>query len=311
MCEYASEDCSADGMVGTADGTWHNAEGGFRVEGEVLRVSEECTGEDGGHARVLHADFDGNGTFFGGVELEQTTDIVTEYITKGVVQEYDSEHEGNKAHAVRQKLRTYGHDYAADDQCETDDAHSGHVCLKFLKSCALAEEVVAGKPDHDREDCHVKDVEEHANGIYFDARVGEPKDQNWSHERGEERACHRHTDGVSDIAFSQETHHVARNAARAATDKHDADSQIRVQSENLCERECDEWHDGVLCHGTEENVAGAFHQIADVVHGNGKAHAEHDDAENDGACVPVHPAEEYRGEKRDNRAGDNEEGGIC
>ena len=92
------------------------------------------------------------------------------------MQEHDGEHKRDKPHAVRQELRTYGHDDAADDQCEADDAHGGHVCLEFLKACAFAEEVVAGKADNNRENRHVKDVEEHANGVHFDARVGKPKD---------------------------------------------------------------------------------------------------------------------------------------
>ena len=175
MREYASENRSADGVVGTADGARHNAEGGFRVDGEVLRVGEERAGEDCGHACVLHADFDGNGTFFGGVKLEQTTDIVTEYVTEGVMQEYNGEHERDKPHAVRQELRTYGHDDAADNQCEADDAHGRHICLEILKPCTLAEEVVASESDGNRENRHVKDVEEHADGVHFDARVGKPK----------------------------------------------------------------------------------------------------------------------------------------
>ena len=176
MREDSGENRSADGMVGTADGTRHNAEGCFWVEGEVIRVGEKCAGEDCSHACVLHADFDGNSALLGGVEFEQTTDIVAEHVTEGVVQEHDGEHERNKAHAVRQKLRTYGHDDAADNQRKADDAHGWHVGLKFLKARALAEEVVAGKADDNREDCHVKDVEEHADGVHFDARIGEPKD---------------------------------------------------------------------------------------------------------------------------------------
>ena len=175
MRKDSSEDCSADGMVGAADGAWDHAEGGFRVNGEILRVGEECAGEDCCHACVLHADFDGNGALLGGVELEQATDIVAEHVTEGVMQKHHSEHERDKPHAVRQELRTYGHDHAADNQCEADDAHGRHICLEFLESRALAEEVVAGETDNNREDCHVKDVEEHADGVHFDARVGKPK----------------------------------------------------------------------------------------------------------------------------------------
>ena len=183
--------------------------------------------------------------------------------------------------------------------------------MEFLEACALAEEVVAGETDHNRENGHVKDVEEHADGVHFDARVGKPKDQKRSHERGEKRTCHCHAHGICHVAFSQETHDVARNATWAATDENNADSQIRVKSKNLCECKCDERHDGVLRHGAEENVGGAFHQVADVVHGNGKAHAEHDNAENNRACVAVYPAKKRGDEKRDDRTCDNEKRCVC
>lgn len=101
MCEYAGEDCSADGVVGTADGARHDAEGCFRVEGEILRIGEECACEDGCHAGILHANFDGYGALLGGVELEQTTDAVAEYVTEGVMQEHDGEYERDKPDAVR------------------------------------------------------------------------------------------------------------------------------------------------------------------------------------------------------------------
>ena len=175
MRKGAGEDCSADGMVGAADGTRHNAEGCFRVEGEVIRVGEECCGEDCCHACVLHADFNRDGTFLGGVELEQTPDIVAENVTETIVEKYHGEYERDKPHAVSEKLRTHGHDHTADNQCEADDAHGRHVCLEFLESGTLAEKVVAGETDDNREDCHVKDVEEHADGVHFDARVGKPK----------------------------------------------------------------------------------------------------------------------------------------
>ena len=175
MREYASEDCSADGVVGTADGARHDAEGGFRVDGEVLRIGEECSGEDCCHACVLHADFDRDGAFFGGVEFEQTTDAIAEHVTESVMQKHYGEHKRDKSHAVSEKLRTHGHDHTADNQREADDAHGRHVCLEFLEPGTLAEKVVAGETDENRENGHVKDVEEHADGVHFDARVSEPE----------------------------------------------------------------------------------------------------------------------------------------
>lgn len=208
MGENTGEDCATDGMVGAADGAWHNAEGGFRVEGEILRVCEECAGEDCCHACVLHADFNGDGALLGGVEFEQTTDIVAEYVAETVMQKYYRKDERDKAKSVREKLWANGHDNATDDQCKADNAHGGHVRLKFLEACALAKKVVAGEADCNREDGHVKDVEEHADCVHFDARVSEPKDQKRGHERSEERACHGHAHGIGHVAFSQEAHNV-------------------------------------------------------------------------------------------------------
>ena len=172
----SGEDRSADGVVSAADGARYYAEGGFRVDGEVLRVGKECAGEDCCHACVLHADFNCDGALFGRVEFEQTTDAIAEHVTETVVAKHYGEHEGDKPEAVCKELRTYGHDHAADNQRKADDAHGRHIRLEFLESCTLAEEVVAGESDGNRENRHVKDVEEHADGVHFDARVGKPKD---------------------------------------------------------------------------------------------------------------------------------------
>ena len=221
--ENSGEDCTADGMVGAADGARHDAEGRFRVKGEILRVCKECSCEDGCHACVLHTDFDGDGALLGGVELEQTTNAVAEHVAEAVMQKYHRKDERDKAKSVREKLWANGHDNATDDQCKTDNAHGGHVRLEFLEACALAKKVVAGEADSNRENRHIEDVEEHAYGVHFDACVGKPKDQKRCHERCKERACHGHAHGVGHIAFCQKAHDVARNATRAATDENNAD----------------------------------------------------------------------------------------
>ena len=174
--------------------------------------------------------------------------------------------------------------------------------MELLEASTLAKEIVAGETDSNRENGHVKDVAEHADGVHFDACVGKPKDQKRCHERCKERACHGHAHGICHIAFSQKTHDVARNATRAATDENNADGQIRVKPEDLRKRKRDERHDGVLRDRSEEDIAGTFHQVADVVHGNGEAHAEHDDAENNRACVAVNPAKKRGDEKSVNPA---------
>ena len=53
-----------------------------------------------------------------------------------------------------------------------------------------------------------------------------------------------------------------------------------------------------------------FHQVPDVVHRYGEAHAQHDDAENDGGYIPVDPAECDRDKECDYCACDNKGGSV-
>ena len=183
--------------------------------------------------------------------------------------------------------------------------------MEFLEAGAFTPKVVAGESDENRENRHVEDVEEHADSVHFDARVRKPKYQKRSHQRGKKRACHGHAHGIRHIAFSQKAHNVARNTAWAATDENNADGQIRVKPEDLRECKRDKRHDGILRDRTEEDVAGTFHQVADVVHGNGEAHAEHNDAENYRTRVAVDPAKERGDKKRDDCACDDEKRCVC
>ena len=209
MRKNAGEDCSADGMVRATDGTRHNAKNCFWVECDILGIGEERCGEDCGHACVLHSDFNSYSALFCSVEFEKAAHAVTENIAESVMAEHYREYEGDKSHTVCEKLRANGDDNATYNQSKPNHAYGGHVRLKFFKTRTLAKEVVASKPDDNRENCDVKDVEEHTDGVHFDARVGEPKDQKRSHEWREECADHGHAYGISHVTFGQETHHVA------------------------------------------------------------------------------------------------------
>ena len=221
------------------------------------------------------------------------------------MEEHHRKHEEEERKPVRKQVRTHRHDDAAHNQCKANHAYRGHIRTYFLEHRILAQEVVAGKADQDRSDRHVQDIQEHPLGVHVDARIGKPEHEQRGHEGSKQGRDHRHAHGIRHVPFGKETHHIARDATRAAAHENDAHGQVRVEPENLGEREGHQRHDSVLCARPEQNVERLLHEVLHVVDGDGKAHAEHDDAQDDGTRVAVHPAKKDGGEKRDNSATDD------
>ena len=88
--------------------------------------------------------------------------------------------------------------------------------------------MVANKPDGNRRDRHIQNIQEHSLRVHIDASIGKPQHQQRSHEGRKQRRDHRHAHGISHVTPGEETHDVARDTARAATHEDDADGEIRV-----------------------------------------------------------------------------------
>ncbi len=308
--EEIREHRSADGMVGTAQGARHHAKHRLGILRHVFGIGKESHGKHRCHTGILHSDLDGDGPFFCCIELEKLTHAVAKHIAERIVTEHHCKYQENQAKTVRKQLRTHRHDDATHNHHEANHAHRGHIRLDFLEHGTLAKEIVAEEPDRDRRNRYIKNVQEHSLRIHVDARIGKPQHKQRSHDRRKERRDHRHAHGVRDIATGQEAHDVARDTARTAPHQDDTHGKVGIEPENLREAECNKRHDRVLCNRTEQNVKRLLHQVTNVVYRNGKAHTQHDDAENDGGYIPVNPAESDGHEECDYCACDDKGGSV-
>lgn len=224
--------------------------------------------------------------------------------------EHYREHEEEKSKSVGKQLRAHRHHDTAHDAHKADNAHRRHIRLDFLEDGTLAQKMVAQKSDGNRRDSHIQDIQEHALRVHVNTRVGKPQHKQRSHNGRKQGRNHRHAHGIRNVALRQETHDIAGNASGTATDEDDAHRKVGIQTEHFRKSERDERHDGVLRDGSEQNVKRLLHQVPDIVHRNGEAHAQHDDAEDNGGNIPVDPAECGRNEECDDCACDNERGSV-
>ena len=297
-------------MVCATDGTRNHANRSLRVCRHVLGIREERRRKHGRHARILHTHLDSDGAFFCGIELEDAPDGIAQHVAEPVVEEHYRKHQEEQRESVREQVRANRHDNTTHNQRKANHADRGHVRAHFLEHRILAQEVVAGKANQDRRNRHVQDIQEHSLRVHVDARIGKPQHQQRSHEGRKQGRDHRHAHRVGHVTLGQEAHHVARDATRAAAHENDAHGKVRVQPENLGEGEGHQGHDGVLRAGAQQNVERLLHEVLHVVDSNGEAHAEHDDAQDNGTRVAMHPAEKDGSEERDNSATDDNQGCV-
>ena len=100
-----------------------------------------------------------------------------------------------------------------------------------------------------------------------------------------------HSHRKSHIAMAEITHDVARNAARTASHQQDSERQGWIKMPHMYQGVSHARHDDELGAGTDEDIQRALSQNLEVVGGQGQAHGEHDDAENDGLSSSAHPVE--------------------
>ena len=306
MCDNSP----AYGMVGAAYRAGHHANRSLRVCRHVFRVCKEGRRKHGRHARVLHAHLDSDGALLGRIELENPPDGIAQHVAEPVVEEHHRKHKEQQREPVREQVRTHRHDDAAHNQCKANHAYRGHIRTYFLEHRVLAQEIVANKANQNRRNRHIQDIQEHPLRVHVNARIGKPQHQQRSHEGRKQGRNHRHAHRVGHVTLGQEAHHVARDATRAAAHENDAHGKVGVQPKNLGEREGHQGHDGVLRAGTQQNVERLLHEVFHVIDSDGEAHAEHDDAQDDGTRVAMHPAEKDGSEERYNSATDDNQGCV-
>ena len=290
--EEGGEDGAGDAVVGAGDGAGDDAEGGHGVGGDGGGGGEEIAGEDGGHAGVLHAYFDADGATLGDGETGGFADEIAEEVAEAVVAGDDGEGEGNEAQTVLFETGMDGEDDATDDEGEAEDGDAGHDGLDLLEVVAVAQEVVEGATQGHGKDGDEADVLEHAKGIDFDLLACEPQDHEGCDDGREEGGDGGHAYGEGDVTVAEERHDVARYATGTTAYEDDAGTEEGVEAEDLGETIGNEGHDGELRQGAEEDIEGTAEDYLEVFGGEGAAHGEHDDAEDDGGtCSLLHPGE--------------------
>lgn len=168
----SGKDGAGDAVVCTRDGAGEDGKGCHGIGGKHGFGGEEVAREDGCHASVLHAYFEGEGALLGGGETKEATNRVTEQVAESVVTGYDKQCETYQRPALLQELWTNGEDDSTNNQGETDDTQSGQdgtqvLAVPFAALVIAPHEPVQEHAQRDGQEGYEQDVLEHAYGIYL------------------------------------------------------------------------------------------------------------------------------------------------
>ena len=111
--EDGGQESSRNGVPDAGDGA---------DDRRVRHSREMLAGQNGGHAGVLHADFDGDGAVLGFGEPHSHADQVSCDVAQGIVQK-DRQHD--EPAGIQESLAVFG-GHAAHDEGQADDGHGGH-----------------------------------------------------------------------------------------------------------------------------------------------------------------------------------------
>ena len=100
----------------------------------VRHGREMLARQNGGHAGVLHADFDGDGAVLGLGEPHSHADQISGDVAQGIVEE-DRQH--NQPAGIQESLAVFGGD-AAHDESQADDSQGRHDAHDVLVDLLLA-----------------------------------------------------------------------------------------------------------------------------------------------------------------------------
>ncbi len=234
---------------------------------------EICGSERGAKATVLHADFDGQRLALVEIEPERLGGEEAEQVPEAVVQDND----GEDQKAGLRDCALAGADNGRDDQHDTDDAYERqgrHGLFDQARQHLLCQEAQRQWQDDDLQNAH-----EHRHGVYGQVLACEHPDE----EGRDYRSCQGGDAGAGDaqryVALGEIGHHVARCAAGAAADENDAGGNFRRHRDEHGQEQSERRHDDEMRDDADRDLDRAVAQFAEVIDGDGQAHAEHYDAE--------------------------------
>ena len=181
------------------------------------------------------------------------------------MQGHDSKCQRNQTQPVCLQLRMNSEDDAAYDTSQAQDAYPRHDALYLLEVFSFAQEIVESNPKRHGQKRHEQYVLEHSPSIHVNLCPGKPKHEQRCDDGRKAGADGRHANAISHIAFAKETHDVAAHASRTAADQYDACRHEAVKVEESDQSKGYEWHDGVLCHGSNQDIYRPGEQDAEVL----------------------------------------------
>ena len=231
------------------------------------------SGQRGGQTGVLHTDLDGDRAALGGIQLQQLAHTEAGEVAQQVVQDDYGKDQQAAGHDLGGVCRNNGADDEHDGGGGDQRQHADGVLSEGV------EEVVDHKAQCDGHQHHLDDGQEHIYRVHIHALAGIQQGE----QRGEEGRQHGgnggHADGQCNVALGQIGHHVRGGAAGAGAHEDDADGQLGGQVEHLGQRPCQKGHQGELRNAADDDVLRAAEHHLEVLRLQGKAHAEHDDAQ--------------------------------
>ena len=295
--------CCAGKEVGE-DGTGNVMPHGEHSAGNGSQriLCKVCGGQTGCKAGVLHAHLDGDRAALGGVQLEQLAHAKAGEVAQQVVQDDHHKDQQTAGH----DLGAVGGDHGADDQHDGGSGDQRQHTDGFLGE--LMEEVIDHKAQCDGHQHHLDDGHEHAHGVHVNTLASVQQGEQRSEERSQHGGNSGHANGQCNVALGKVGHHVGRGAAGAGANQDHANGQLGGQVEHLRERPCQKRHEGKLCNAADNHVLRAAEHHLEVPRLQGKAHAEHHDAQQVIDPRRLYHAERA-GEEQGTRGHHNNDGG--
>ena len=231
------------------------------------------SGQRGGQTGVLHTDLDGDRAALGGIQLQQLAHTEAGEVAQQVVQDDYGKDQQAAGHDLGGVCRNNGADDEHDGGGGDQRQHADGVLSEGV------EEVVDHKAQCDGHQHYFDDGQEHIYRIHIHALAGIQQGEQGSQDGCQHGGNGSHTNGQCNVALGKVGHHVGGGAAGAGAHKDDTDGQLSGQMEHLRQRPCKEGHQRELCDAADDHVLRAAEHHLEILRLQGKAHAEHNDAQ--------------------------------
>ena len=260
------------------------------------------SGQRGGQTGVLHTDLDGDRAALGGIQLQQLAHTEAGEVAQQVVQDDYGKDQQAAGHDLGGVCRNNGADDEHDGGGGDQRQHADGVLSEGV------EEVVDHKAQCDGHQHYFDDGQEHIYRIHIHALAGIQQGEQGSQDGCQHGGNGSHTNGQCNVALGKVGHHVGRGAAGAGANQDHANGQLGGQVEHLRERPCQKRHEGELCNAAHDHILRAAEHHLEVPRLQGKAHAEHHDAQQVIDPRRLYHAERA-GEEQGTRGHHNNDGG--